>query len=97
MYYAGVEKLVEKLKNTDKAEPDAETHKASCCSDKWRECHGNVPLDVSIVGVLEIDFYHGYVLLGILLNEMLYVCLHLISWLLIWAADIAQAGFVISH
>ena len=97
MHYAGVENMVEKLENTNKAEADTETYKASCCSDKGCEGHGNLPLDVGVVGVFEVDFYHGDVLLGILLNEVLYVGIHLIGWLLIWVADVAKAGSLISH
>ena len=94
---AGVEKMVEKLKNTYEAEADAQTYKAPCCTDKGCECHGNLPFDVSVVGVLDVDFYHCDVLLGILLNEVLDVGCHLKSWLLIWFAYVAKAGLVISH
>ena len=66
MYYARVEKMVEKLKNTDKTEANTKTHESPCCTDKGCECHGNVPLDVGVVRVLYVDFYHGNVLLRVL-------------------------------
>ena len=97
MHYARVEKMVEKLKNTDEAEADAKAHKASCRPDKGCESHGNLPLDILIVGVLDVDFYHCNVLLGVLLNELLDVGIHLIGGLFIRVTHVAKTGAVIAH
>ena len=68
---AGVGKMIQKLDNADEAEADAETDKASRRSYKGCESHGNFTFYVCIVGVLQVDFHDGDVLLRILLNEAL--------------------------
>ena len=89
--------MVEKLKNAYEAEADAKARKASCCSDKGCESHGNLPFDILVVGILDVDFYHCDVLLGVLLNELLDVGIHLIGGLLVRITHVAKTGAVIAH